>query len=139
MLSTETIMPETEAKSVAKALDIADLVGMLLACDKPDTNIDLLVDLMLGEPEVRQFVDGNDIRKRFWMRGQVPAYTAEDGAVYALARTRGLRIDRTNSPQDGWISEARNLVTGRKVRVRHASSQIGALICIAAITAGEMT
>ncbi|MDW9479076.1 hypothetical protein GOB57_10410 [Sinorhizobium meliloti] len=117
-------------------IDLADLVSLLLSSSVPDRDTDLIVDAMLGGKKPQKVIDEARVRAGFWLREQVPAYTAGNEALATLAHRRGLRIE---SHFDGslWHVETRGVFSGAKVVVKHALQGVAGIAGIAALVTKE--
>jgi hypothetical protein len=119
-------------------IDIADLVAMLLASNVPDRDSDLLVEIMLGGKTPLKVIDEARVRAGFWLREQVPTFTAGNEALALLAHRRGLK---TETYSDGalWHVETRSLATGARVVVKHVLQGVAGIAGIAALTTKEQS
>ncbi|MBY3151290.1 hypothetical protein HFO56_02675 [Rhizobium laguerreae] len=117
-------------------IDLADLVSLLLASKAPDRDNDLLVEAMLGGKAPLKVVDEARVRAGFWLRDQVPTFTAGNEALATLAHRRGFRVE---SHFDGslWHVETRSLATGAKIVVKHELQGVAGIAGIAALVTKE--
>lgn len=139
METAVTEQPKTHVQSVpplARKIDLADLVALLLALTKPDRDLDLIVDTMLGGDRPLAEVDAAKVRAGFWLRDQVPKYTEGAEALSALAHRRGYRIE-TYFDGHIWHVETRSITTGEKVAVKHPLRGVAGIAGIAAMTGKE--
>jgi hypothetical protein len=124
------------ALSGRPTIDIADLVSLLLASKTPDRDNDLLVDAMLGGKTPLKVIDEARVRASFWLRDQVPAFTAGNEALATLAHRRGYRAE-THFDGTLWHVETRSLGTGAKVVVKHVLQGVAGIAGIAALCIKE--
>lgn len=117
-------------------IDLADLVSMLLELESPDRDTDLLVDAMLGGKAALATVDVARVRAGFWLREQVPPYTAGNEALSTLAHRHGLLVE-TYFDGRVWHVETRNARTGRRIVVKHMLQGVAGIAGIVAIIAKE--
>lgn len=117
-------------------IDIADLVSLLLASKTPDRDNDLLVDAMLGGKTPQKVIDEARVRASFWLRDQVPSFTAGNEALATLAHRRGYRVE-THFDGTLWHVETRSLATGAKIVVKHVLQGVAGIAGIAALVTKE--
>lgn len=136
----ETAVPRvfgnTRTPPERATIDLADLVSLLLASTSPDRNTDLLVDAMLGGKKPQKVVDEARVRAGFWLREQVPTYTAGNEALATLAHRRGLRVE-THFDGNTWHVETRSVSSGAKVVVKHALQGVAGIAGIALLVTKE--
>lgn len=139
-LATNQLNAPTARNVVApgetKSFDLADLVALLLAEKAPSRDLDLLVNDMLGGKLPILVTNEARIRAAFWLRDQVPPYTAGNEALATLAHQRGLKVE-TYFDGKLWHVETRSLTTGDKVLVKHSVQGIAGITGIAALVSKE--
>jgi hypothetical protein len=137
-LDTEvtTVFGNAQPQPERATIDLADLVSLLLSSTAPDRDTDLLVDAMLGGKNPQKVIDEARVRAGFWLREQVPAYTAGNEAIATLAHRRGLRVE-THFDGDVWHVETRSVSTGAKVVVKHALQGVAGIAGIASLITKE--
>nr|WP_250807603.1 hypothetical protein [Neorhizobium tomejilense] len=121
---------------LARTIDLADLVSLLLASAGPDRDLDLIVETMLGGPAPLKRVDVAKVRAGFWLRDQVPKFTEGKEALATLAHRRGYRVE-THFDGSAWHVETRSLASGDKIVVKHALQGVAGVAGIAAMTSKE--
>lgn len=112
-MQTQARIPAAErhAQPAAGAMDLADLVSVLVSLRSPSRAVDEVVEVMLGGSSVVPVVSRSAVISARWLSGETPAYTAGGGALSVLARRRGYRVHV--SREDGrFRAEAWNLATG---------------------------
>lgn len=128
--------PKGSRQPAVRTMDLADLVSLLLSSTSPDRDVDLIVDTMLGGKTPVYVIDTAKVRVGFWLRDQVPAFTAGNEALLTLAHRRGYRVE-THFDGNIWHVETRSLSTGEKVIVKHALKGIAGVAGIAALVSKE--
>jgi hypothetical protein len=126
--------PSTETRT--SAIDLADLVSTLLALESPDRDIDIVVDAMLGQKEALLSIDHGRVRTKFWLRSQVPTYTAGGEALRELAHARGCRI-RTCEIDGIWTATAHDAVRNSRTEASARFEGVAGIVAIAFMTAKE--
>jgi hypothetical protein len=130
------VFPNVRSPSPRPTIDLADLVSILLSLTAPDRDVDLLVEAMLGGKAPQKVIDEARVRAGFWLRDQVPAFTAGNEALSTLAHRRGLRVE-THFDGSQWHVETRSIATGAKIVVKHALQGVAGVAGVAALVTKE--
>ena len=118
---------------IDESFDLADLVSVLFFNEEPCSNIDVLIEFLLGQRELRDKITIPDVKGLFWLKDQIPPYTKGTSCINAIAHIRGYLLESVQT-KDGWITETRDLVSGDKIAIKHKLKGPSAIIGIATLS-----
>jgi len=132
-MHTEALNPQADPRPAAAAMDLADLVSVLVSLRAPSRQVDNVVEAMLGGPSVLSVISPAAVISSRWLSAETPAYTAGGNALSVLARRRGYRIHLSRDGERH-VAEVRNLATGMQATasaITEGGAGVAAVCCLA--------
>ena len=105
-MKTERASSESRRPAQA-AMDLADLVSLVVSLGAPSREVDEVVEAMLGGDETSLTVSASSVISSRWLSAETPAYTAGGHALSVLAHRRGYRVSAaaggTGYRAEAWV------------------------------------